>query len=86
MSLENLVPNIPVGEEAARWINPFKCDWYDCAYKQRMHEVARGLGTKGTRAYEKTGCYECDGHDRSCPKYSNFVAQEACRNGIKRDA
>lgn len=37
--------------------------------EQRKSEVARGEGLTGTKNYEDTGCYECEGYRYRCDSY-----------------
>ena len=40
------------------------------AQNQRKNEVARGEETSGTKGYEATGCYECEGYNKKCGSYT----------------
>ncbi len=39
------------------------------AIKQRDTEISRGQGLEGTWGYEQAGCYECSGHNQTCPAF-----------------
>ena len=58
-----------------------KCGYYTASRTQRQNEIARGLGTKGTESFENMGCYDCDGHNRTCEAYFNPV--EEYERGLK---
>lgn len=48
-----------------------RCGFFRASREQRKTEIARGLGTKGTKSYEEVGCYKCNGENRKCPFYYN---------------
>ena len=47
------------------------CLHYECALSQRLNELKRGLGLEGTKGYEVTGCYGCNGLNEACKAYMN---------------
>ena len=49
-----------------------KCFHKECAMSQRANEVRLGLGLEGTKGFELIGCYECDGFNKQCDKYTYF--------------
>jgi len=46
-----------------------KCVYYSVSRIQRLDEIEKGWGTRGTSGYERLGCYECDGYKKECPSY-----------------
>lgn len=46
-----------------------ECIWKYIAENQRKTELARGLDEKGTKHYEKMGCYTCNGNNEACEVY-----------------
>jgi len=51
---------------------PDICFYYLISRSQRKTEEERGEGTAGTKGFEESGCYECDGFSRTCPKYERI--------------
>jgi hypothetical protein len=45
------------------------CEWKTISIAQRANEMSRGLNKSGTKQYEDTGCYGCDGTNLFCEKY-----------------
>ena len=46
-----------------------KCLNHEAAWHQREEELLRSEGLSGTKSYEITGCYACDGYNKECPYY-----------------
>ena len=42
-----------------------KCVWYEAGVVQRKHEVERGESLEGTIGWDKQGCFECKGLDKT---------------------
>lgn len=59
-----------------------KCGYYKISRSQREVEMNRGLGTKGTEGFEKTGCYDCDGYNKKCASY--FSPLEEYNKGMAK--
>jgi len=45
------------------------CFQYLCAREQLSSEILNQQGRNGTEGYRKAGCYDCNGHDKTCKTY-----------------
>jgi len=64
------------------------CLWFSASRSQRATEVSRGQGLDGTNGQEKTGCYECNGYNTACKKYTPNNLREprrACEINIMQE-
>lgn len=50
-------------------MNLEECISYESAHEQRKNELARGLTKEGTKGYERKGCFDCNGMNKSCKSY-----------------
>ena len=58
------------------------CLHKEAAVKQRIEELARGLGVAPINGYDQTGCYDCVGYMIGCKSYfpKNFSIPESHQN------
>ena len=42
-----------------------KCVWYKAGIEQRNNETKRGEDERGTIGWDKRGCFECKGEDKT---------------------
>ena len=45
------------------------CRNYNIANNRRKTEQKYDLSDAGTKKFEEIGCFDCDGHETSCPNY-----------------
>ena len=45
------------------------CRNYNIANNRRKTEQKYDLSDVGTKKFEELGCFDCDGHEISCPNY-----------------
>jgi len=62
-----------------------ECVWYEIAHSQRESEFELGLSKEGTLCYENTGCYDCNGNDFSCSKYTGKLVSEKWYNPFLKE-
>lgn len=52
------------------------CDNYKVSRIERQNELDRGLIGDGTFKYSGMGCYECNGFNYKCRRYTNLKSFE----------
>jgi len=58
--------------ERLKKIDPDKCLHYTSSRTQRDNELADGEGKYKATGFQKMGCLECDGFNRTCDSYTSL--------------